>query len=116
MLLIICSPALERLMRSGHKTQPEDASLSCSDPSICLESPSDVDKSAALASWHRVAFGRNFRQARVEAALTLDEVATMSGLPRICLNAIEAGRCDPRLRTMTAIAYAIGCELWTLIQ
>jgi DNA-binding XRE family transcriptional regulator len=40
----------------------------------------------------------------------------MSGLPRMCLNAIEAGRCDPRLRTMTAIATAIGCELWTLVQ
>ena len=103
-------------MRSEHKTQPEDASLSRSEASICSEQLSDVDASAALASRHRVAFGRNFRRARIEAALTLDEVAATSGLPRICLNAIEAGRCDPRLRTMTAIAYAVGCELWTLIQ
>jgi DNA-binding XRE family transcriptional regulator len=107
---------MERLMRSQHETQPEDASLSCSDASICSERPSDVDVSAALASRHRVAFGRNFRRARVEAALTLDDVAAVSGLPRICLNAIEAGRCDPRLRTMTAIADAVGRELWTLVR
>jgi DNA-binding XRE family transcriptional regulator len=103
-------------MTSEHETQLEDASLSSRDASICSERSSDVDVSAALASRHRVAFGRNFRRARVEAALTLDDVAAMSGLPRICLNAIEAGRCDPRLRTMTAIATAIGCELWTLVQ
>jgi DNA-binding XRE family transcriptional regulator len=109
-------PRMERLMRSEHETQREDASLSCSDASICLARPSDVDASAALASRHRVAFGQNFRRARVEAALTLDDVAAMSGLPRICLNAIEAGRCNPRLRTMTAIADAVGCELWTLIR
>jgi DNA-binding XRE family transcriptional regulator len=103
-------------MRSEHETQPKDASLSCRDSSICPERPSDVDASATLASGHRVAFGRNFRRARVEAALTLDDVAAMSGLPKIYLNAIEAGRCDPRLRTMTAIADAIGCELWTLVR
>jgi DNA-binding XRE family transcriptional regulator len=103
-------------MRSEHETQPEDASLSCSGPSICSERPSEVDESAALGTRHRVAFGRNSRRARVEAALTLDDVAAMSGLPRICLNAIEAGRCDPRLRTMTAIADAVGCELWTLVR
>ena len=103
-------------MRSEYETQPENASLSRSEASICSEQLSDVDASAALALRHRVAFGRNFRRARVEAALTLDDVAAMSGLPRICLNAIEAGRCDPRLRAMTAIAYAVGCELWTLIQ
>jgi DNA-binding XRE family transcriptional regulator len=103
-------------MRSEYETQPEDASLSCSDASICPERPSDVDASAALASRHRVAFGRNFRRARVAAALTLDDVAATSGLPRICLNAIEAGRCDSRLRTMTAIADAVGCELWTLVR
>lgn len=107
---------MERLMRSQHETQPEDASLSRSDASICSERPSDVDVYAALASRHRIAFGRNFRRARVEAALTLDDVAAMSGLPRIYLNAIEAGRCDPRLRTMTAIADAVGCELWTLVR
>jgi DNA-binding XRE family transcriptional regulator len=104
-------------MRSEHETQlDEDTPLSCSDVSICLERPSDVDASAALASRHRVAFGRNFRRARVEAALTLDDVAAMSGLPRTYLSAIEAGRCDPRLRTMTAIANAVGCELWTLVR
>jgi DNA-binding XRE family transcriptional regulator len=103
-------------MRSEHETQPEDASLSSRGASICLEQPSDVDASAALALRHRVAFGQNFRRARVEAALTLDDVAAMSGLPRVYLNAIEAGRCDPRLRTMTAIADAVGCELWTLVR
>jgi DNA-binding XRE family transcriptional regulator len=110
------SPRMERLMRPEHETQPEDASLSCRDASICSERPFDVDASAALASRHRVAFGRNFRQARVEAALTLDDVAAMSGLPKTFLNAIEAGRRDPRLRTMTAIADALGCELWTLVR
>jgi DNA-binding XRE family transcriptional regulator len=103
-------------MRSQNEIQLEDASPSCSDRLICSERPSDVDASAAVASRHRVAFGRNFRRARVEATLTLDDVAAMSGLPRSCLDAIEAGRCDPRLRAMTAIAYAVGCELWTLVQ
>ena len=103
-------------MRSEHETQLEDASLSSRGASICSERPSDVDAPAAVASRHRVAFGQNFRRARVEAALTLDDVAAISGLPRICLNAIEAGRCNPRLRTMTAIADAVSCELWTLVQ
>ena len=107
-------PRMERLME--YETQPGDASLSCSDASIRSGRPSDIDSSAALASQHRIAFGRNFRRARVEAALTLDDVAAMSGLPRIYLNAVEAGQCDPRLRTMTAIADAVGCELWTLVR
>jgi DNA-binding XRE family transcriptional regulator len=116
MLLIICLPRMERLMRSEHETQPEDASPSRRDTSIRSERPSDVDASTALALRHRVAFGRNFRRARVEAALTLDDVAAISGLARTCLNAIESGQCDPRLRTMTAIADAVGCELWTLVR
>jgi DNA-binding XRE family transcriptional regulator len=107
-------PRMERMME--YETQQEGASRSRRDAPICLERPSDVDSSADLASRHRIAFGQNFRRARVEAALTLDDVAAMSGLPRIYLNAIEAGRCDPRLRTMTAIADAIGCELWTLVR
>ena len=103
-------------MRSEHETQPEYASVSCGDASICTERLSGVAKHAAVASRDRIAFGRNSRRARVEAALTLDDVAAMSGLSRTCLNAIEAGRCDPRLRTMTAIANAVGCELWTLVR
>jgi DNA-binding XRE family transcriptional regulator len=103
-------------MRSEHETQLEDTSLRCSSASICSERPFDVDASAALASRHRIAFGRNFRRARVEATLTLDDVAAVSGLPKTYLIAIEAGRCDPRLRTMTAIADAVGCELWTLVR
>ncbi len=103
-------------MRLEHETQLEDASLRCSNASACSERSSDVAASAALASRHRIAFGRNFRRARVEATLTLDDVAAVSGLPKAYLNAIEAGRCDPRLRTMTAIADAVGCEVWTLVR
>ena len=103
-------------MRMERRIQLEAASDGCDEAAICTEHLSDAPEHAALASRHRVAFGRNLRQARIEAALTLDDVAAMSGLPRICLNAIEAGRCDPRLRTMTAIADAVGCELWTLVQ
>ena len=103
-------------MRSEQETQLEDASLRCREASICSERPCDVDAFTVLASRHRVAFGRRFRRARLRASLTLDDVAAITGVPGIYLNAIEAGRCDPRLRTMTAIADAVGCELWTLVR
>lgn len=64
---------------------------------------------------HRLAFGRNFHQARISRDRTVEAVAAMSGVSETCIKAIEAGRCDPRLKTMTALAHVVECEVWTLL-
>lgn len=102
-------------MRSQHEIQPKGASVNCGDAAIRSGRPSGVPEQAALVSRHFDAFGRNCRRARIEAELTLDDVAAVSGISRTCLSAIEAGQCDPRLSTMTAIALVFGGELWRFL-
>jgi DNA-binding XRE family transcriptional regulator len=61
-------------------------------------------------------FIRSLRQARESAGLTLDEVASRSGIDKAQLSRLENGRVhDPRSSTLARYARAIGKRLaWSL--
>jgi ribosome-binding protein aMBF1 (putative translation factor) len=62
------------------------------------------------------AFIRSLRQARESAGLSLDEVASRSGIDKAQLSRLENGRvADPRPSTLSRYALAIGKRLaWSL--
>ncbi len=61
-------------------------------------------------------FIRTLRQARESAGLSLDEVASRSGIDKAQLSRLENGKVhDPRSSTLVRYAYAIGKRLaWSL--
>lgn len=58
-----------------------------------------------------IKFGQEVRRRRYAIGLTLDELARRSGLTPNYLGTIEAGRRDPSLTTMLAIAEGLGAHL-----
>jgi transcriptional regulator with XRE-family HTH domain len=60
-------------------------------------------------------FGRNLRQARVQANLTQGELARRTGLKQQYISLIEGGSQDVELMTAVALASALGRELWTML-
>jgi DNA-binding XRE family transcriptional regulator len=102
-------------MKSCRETLLEEPSFGCEKSDQCTSYVSDPAAVPLLAYQHRLAFGRNFRRARVSHSLTLKAVAALSGVPENCIRAIEAAQCDPRLKAMTALAYVVECEVWTLL-
>jgi transcriptional regulator with XRE-family HTH domain len=61
-------------------------------------------------------FIRSLRQARESAGLSLDEVASRSGIDKAQLSRLESGKVhDPRSSTLSRYARAIGKRLaWSL--
>jgi len=64
----------------------------------------------------RLAFGKNFREARLRAGLTQAQVAERTGLTQQHVSEIEAGRVNLTLATMVALARVVGQEVVTLLQ
>jgi len=60
-------------------------------------------------------FGNNLRLARVALGLTHADIERKTGLAGNYLDQIEAGRTDPSLRTMIALARAVERDLDTLL-
>lgn len=100
------------LMTAQHDASPPDLPT---DTTFCGGSGRDVAEATALGRQLRVAFGRNLRQARVNADLTQDELAALSRLPVHCVREIEEGARDPRLKDMFALACAVRRDVWTLL-
>jgi ribosome-binding protein aMBF1 (putative translation factor) len=63
-----------------------------------------------------MAFIRSLREARESAGLSLDELASRSGIDKAQLSRLETGRvADPRSSTLSRYAHAIGKRLaWSL--
>ena len=60
--------------------------------------------------------GRNLRAARLCAGLTQQELAARAGVAVAFLTQIESGVSDPDLRIIGALAKAVGCAAFELLQ
>lgn len=61
-------------------------------------------------------FGRNFREARIAAKLSQQEVERLTGIPQHYISTMERGRENPTLETMSRLADAIGKPLADLLK
>jgi transcriptional regulator with XRE-family HTH domain len=61
------------------------------------------------------ALGRNLREARKRAELTQEAVAERSGVHPTEVSRIEAGKRDPRIATVEALAEAVGVSVSDLL-
>jgi hypothetical protein len=104
-----------RSMKADHEVGSRASWSGPGDPGRGTEHRSGVAKTSAFAVQYRVAFGRNFHQARVDANLTLEAVVAMTGLSAVRILGIEAGDCDPRLNEMALLASVVDREVWTLL-
>lgn len=60
-------------------------------------------------------FARVLRRARAERGMSVAGLARAAGLPRVTLEAMEAGRRSPTLVQLVALARALGCEADALV-
>jgi DNA-binding XRE family transcriptional regulator len=103
------------LMKAEHEARLTGSSSDHKNTSPYTEPVLPTADAATLTHRHCLAFGHNLRRARADRDLTLEDVAVMSGVPEDHVVTIEAGKCNLRLESMTALAGAVGCELWTLL-
>ncbi len=59
--------------------------------------------------------GARLARLRIGRGLTQTALAARAGIPRPYVNALEAGRHEPTVRTLTALAGALGVELAALV-
>lgn len=59
--------------------------------------------------------GENLKRARAERALTLSDLARASGVAKATLSALEGGRGNPTLETLSALAAALQVPMGDLI-
>lgn len=62
------------------------------------------------------ALGRAIRLLRSERNVSARELAATAGLEPARLEAIEAGRCDPRYDVLVAVAHALSLTTTELVQ
>ena len=64
----------------------------------------------------QILFGENLRTARLIAGLSQSELAARSGLTQQYLSKVETGHKNVTLRTMAALAEAVGREVSVLLR
>ncbi len=104
-----------RLLRGqGARTMPDAPD---SDPDRILEAARlpPEDRSPAVQRI-MASFGRDFREARIAAKLSQQEVERLTGIPQHYISTMERGRQNPTLETMTRLADAIGTPLADLLK
>jgi transcriptional regulator with XRE-family HTH domain len=60
-------------------------------------------------------FGQRLREARIAAGITQQELASRIGMQRSHLSEIESGQQNVTLRSMTALAQALGLQIQVLL-
>jgi transcriptional regulator with XRE-family HTH domain len=60
--------------------------------------------------------GRRIRDRREAASWTLDHLAARAGVAPAALEAVEAGRRDPRFTTLCRLARALDCPVAALLD
>ena len=61
-------------------------------------------------------FGRNLKAARLCAGLSQQDLAARAGVALIALAEIESGVSDPDLLVIGALAKAVGCAAFELLE
>ena len=69
----------------------------------------------AIARYGRHTLGKRVRQSREAAGYTQDALARMAGIGRVTLVRLENGEQSPRLKTLNAIASALGKSVQELL-
>lgn len=64
----------------------------------------------------RALVGRNVRRARIERALTQEELAERAGTSQFYISSLEAGRRNPTVVTVFALAEALGIDHLDLLR
>lgn len=65
----------------------------------------------------RALVGRNVRRARIELGLTQEELADRANTSQFYISSLEAGRRNPTVETVHALAIALGLSDWlTLLR
>jgi DNA-binding XRE family transcriptional regulator len=86
--------------------------------------PGLADTNAGEMSWLPIAtreefeslFGRNLKAARLCAGLSQQDLAARAGVALIALAEIESGVSDPDLLVIGALAKAVGCAAFELLE
>ena len=81
-----------------------------SDDAARAEGPNDVAEVEALQSRYRL--GRQIAQARLEKGLTQRQLAKLAHVDQGHVSEVERGATNPTLRTLTAMAGAVGLEVY----
>ena len=63
----------------------------------------------------RALVGRNVRRARIEMGLTQEELAARAGTSQFYVSSLEAGRRNPTLETVHALATGLGLADWLVL-
>lgn len=63
----------------------------------------------------RALVGRNVRRARIELGLTQEELADRAGTSQFYVSSLEAGRRNPTVETVHALAAAMGLADWLVL-
>lgn len=63
----------------------------------------------------RALVGRNVRRARIEQGLTQEELADRAGTSQFYVSSLEAGRRNPTIETVHALAVAMGLPDWLVL-
>lgn len=64
----------------------------------------------------QLAFGENFRRARVKAGLTQQDIEAQTGIGQAYISQVESGRLNLTLATMTLFALAVGKDVRTMLK
>jgi len=64
----------------------------------------------------RVLVGRNVRRARIEKGMTQEELAERAGTSQFYVSSLEAGRRNPTVVTVAALATALGVDHLDLLR
>src|SRR6185437_15738531 len=64
----------------------------------------------------QLAFGENFRRARMKAGLTQHDVEAHTGIKQAYVSQVESGRINLTLATMITLALAVGKDVDALLK
>jgi DNA-binding XRE family transcriptional regulator len=64
----------------------------------------------------QLAFGENFRRARMRAGLTQHDIEAHTGIKQAYVSQVESGRINLTLATMTTFALAVGKDVRALLK
>lgn len=64
----------------------------------------------------QISFGQNLRLARINAGLTQRDIEARTGIKQAYVSQIEAGKLNPTLATMVALADVVGKNVRELLR
>ena len=76
----------------------------------------DVSVADSTREALQLAFGENFRRARIKAGLTQRDIEIQTGIRQAYISQVESGTQNLTLATMTVFAIAVGKDVPTMLK